>query len=67
MSGLDKWFAQKWADIGSKDKDGKFKKMNSIESGINFVGQVREFLSIDNYLFVLNNDEKIQTYQLKNQ
>ena len=49
------------------DKDGKFKKMNSIESGINFVGQVREFLSIDNYLFVLNNDEKIQTYQLKNQ
>ena len=45
----------------------KFKKMNSIESGINFVGQVREFLSIDNYLFVLNNDEKIQTYQLKNQ
>ena len=49
------------------DKDGKFKKMNSIESGINFVGQVREFFSIDNYLFVLNNDEKIQTYQLKNQ
>ena len=49
------------------DKDGKFKKMNSIESGINFIGQVREFLSIDNYLFVLNNDEKIQTYQLKNQ
>ena len=25
MSGLDKWFAQKWVDIGSKDKDGKFK------------------------------------------
>ena len=49
------------------DKDGKFKKMTSIESGINFVGQVRDFLSIDNYLFVLNNDEKIQTYQLNNQ
>ena len=41
--------------------------MTSIESGINFVGQVRDFLSIDNYLFVLNNDEKIQTYQLNNQ
>ena len=25
MSGLDKWFAQKWVDIGSKDKDGNFK------------------------------------------
>ena len=25
MSGLKKWFAQKWVDIGSKDKDGKFK------------------------------------------
>ena len=49
------------------DKDGKFKKMTSIQSGINFVGQVRDFLSIDNYLFVLNNDEKIQTYQLNNQ
>ena len=24
-SGLKKWFAQKWVDIGSKDKDGKFK------------------------------------------
>ena len=24
MSGLDKWFAQKWVDIGSKDKDGNF-------------------------------------------
>ena len=25
MSGLKKWFAQKWVDIGSKDKDGNFK------------------------------------------
>ena len=24
-SGLKKWFAQKWVDIGSKDKDGNFK------------------------------------------
>ena len=24
-SGLKKWFAQKWVDIGSKGKDGKFK------------------------------------------
>ena len=25
-SGLDKWFAQKWVDIGSKKKGGGFKK-----------------------------------------
>ena len=25
-SGLDKWFAQKWVDIGSKKKDGSFSK-----------------------------------------
>ena len=24
--GLDKWFAQKWVDIGSKKKDGSFSK-----------------------------------------
>ena len=24
--GLDKWFAQKWVDIGSKRKDGSFAK-----------------------------------------
>jgi hypothetical protein len=24
-NGLDKWFAQKWVDIGSKKKDGKRK------------------------------------------
>ena len=23
-NGLDKWFAQKWVDIGSKKKDGSF-------------------------------------------
>ena len=23
---LDKWFAQKWVDIGSKKKDGSFSK-----------------------------------------
>ena len=26
MSGLKKWFAQKWVDIGSKKKDGTFAK-----------------------------------------
>jgi len=26
MSGLDKWFKQKWVDIGSKKKDGTFAK-----------------------------------------
>ena len=26
MSGLKKWFAQKWGDIGSKKKDGTFAK-----------------------------------------
>ena len=25
-NGLDKWFAQKWVDIGSKKKDGSFSK-----------------------------------------
>ena len=25
-NGLDKWFAQKWVDIGSKRKDGSFAK-----------------------------------------
>ena len=25
-NGLDKWFAQKWVDIGSKKKDGSFAK-----------------------------------------
>ena len=25
-NGLDKWFAQKWEDIGSKKKDGSFSK-----------------------------------------
>ena len=25
-NGLDKWFAQKWVDIGSKKKDGSFPK-----------------------------------------
>ena len=25
-NGLDKWFAQKWGDIGSKRKDGSFAK-----------------------------------------
>jgi hypothetical protein len=25
-NGLDKWFAQKWVDIGSKRKDGTFAK-----------------------------------------
>ena len=25
-NGLDKWFAQKWVDIGSKKKDGSFLK-----------------------------------------
>ena len=25
-NGLDKWFAQKWVDIGSKKKDGTFAK-----------------------------------------
>ena len=24
-NGLDKWFAQKWVDIGSKKKDGSLK------------------------------------------
>tara|TARA_Y100000361_G_C10938368_1_gene227492 strand:+ start:145 stop:429 length:285 start_codon:yes stop_codon:yes gene_type:complete len=24
MSGLKKWFAEKWVDIGAKKKDGKF-------------------------------------------
>jgi len=26
MSGLDKWFKEKWVDIGSKKKDGSFSK-----------------------------------------
>ena len=26
MAGLDKWFKQKWVDIGSKKKDGSFSK-----------------------------------------
>ena len=26
MSGLKKWFAQNWVDIGSKKKDGTFAK-----------------------------------------
>ncbi len=26
MSGLDKWFKEKWVDIGSKKKDGTFAK-----------------------------------------
>ena len=26
MSGLKKWFAQKWVDIGSKKKDGSYAK-----------------------------------------
>ena len=25
-NGLDKWFKQKWVDIGSKKKDGSFAK-----------------------------------------
>ena len=25
-NGLDKWFKQKWVDIGSKRKDGSFAK-----------------------------------------
>ena len=25
-NGLDKWFAQKWVDIGSKKKEGSFSK-----------------------------------------
>ena len=25
-NGLDKWFKQKWVDIGSKKKDGSFSK-----------------------------------------
>ena len=25
-NGLDKWFSQKWVDIGSKKKDGSFSK-----------------------------------------
>ena len=25
-NGLDKWFKQKWVDIGSKKKDGSFEK-----------------------------------------
>ena len=25
-NGLDKWFAQKWVDIGSKKNDGSFSK-----------------------------------------
>ena len=25
-NGLDKWFKQKWVDIGSKQKDGSFSK-----------------------------------------
>ena len=28
-NGLDKWFAQKWVDIGSKKKDGSFSKCGS--------------------------------------
>ena len=28
-NGLDKWFAQKWVDIGSKRKDGSFAKCGS--------------------------------------
>ena len=26
-NGLDKWFAQKWVDIGSKKKDGSFQSV----------------------------------------
>ena len=28
-NGLDKWFAQKWVDIGSKKKDGSLSKCGS--------------------------------------
>ena len=29
-NGLDKWFAQKWVDIGSKKKDGSFSELSLI-------------------------------------
>ena len=31
-NGLDKWFKQKWVDIGSKRKDGSFRKMWSFKT-----------------------------------
>jgi hypothetical protein len=31
-NGLDKWFAQKWVDIGSKKKDGSFSKVWEIKT-----------------------------------
>ena len=50
------------------NEKGNFTKVLPKESGLNFIGQVRDFLflneGLNNYLFVLNNSEKLQTYRL---
>ena len=46
------------------NKNSTFDKVLSNESGLNFIGQVRDFLFFNDNLFVLNNNERMQTYLL---
>ena len=49
------------------NKEGTFDKMLSKESGLNFIGEVRDFVFINDNLLVLNNNDKLQTYLRNNQ